>query len=270
MKSAHITPTLVPAVRGLIALVLCGTVTSAPAALVTIDDYTSDTLSSEYQQSTVLDQGNSESYAFDTTTNDNQLTASIEGADAQEDARQDVLLRDDYSLGVGETLSVDVIGGSVGNTDDFFGLAIATAKGITQRSNMIQVVLKGDSDTSPSTSSLVRLETVNDAGDYGSFGAETSVDGLDGVNVLALRRNSTTEFEGLYDAGSGLVSLGTYDVGTEPAPGAAFGYVMGNGRESGPITAQVDNLRMNVIPEPTTLALLALGSVALLRRPRRR
>ena len=76
-----------------------------PTAIM-VDDFTSNILNANWIISSVLTAGGSPAI-FDTTTNDNQLSIMYNGGTYH----QTVMLRNDYTLSIGQTLKVDRVSG---------------------------------------------------------------------------------------------------------------------------------------------------------------
>ncbi len=92
----------------------------AESYIVVIDDFTADTLDSAWNEVYLLSRG--QDVGYDTTTNVDQLTLTA----VSENAEQRGLLRDDWSLGVGETLKVDMISMSNASVEFNAGIMIHT------------------------------------------------------------------------------------------------------------------------------------------------
>jgi hypothetical protein len=229
----------------------------AGATIITIDDFTSDSLHSSWAQSTVLNASNTQgSVAFSTTVNDNQLTATMSGFSGT--ALQVVLLRDDRALGVGETLMLDLVANSSSSYKSRNGLIIAAAKGITSRQNMMYIAL------SPYFNNIEAWWFKND-GTYSS--AATAALPAGTVAGFYIARTGQHDYDLGYfttTAPTTPVFVKTFSVsGTGNLdPGAAIG-IFTDQRGNGNV--RFDNLRMDVaVPEPSTLALLVGGLFGLL------
>ena len=227
-----------------VAFMLSGT---AGADLL-LDDFTDDTLSSEYVQSTVDTFGAGETlYSFDTTTNDNQLTVL---SDSGAVGNQNELLRDDVSLDIGETLLVDVDPSNVSR--DLTGLSIYTTKTPANRNSSIVIGYSG---------SLGNLLSwyFNDSGTFtfGFHGAPTGI-----VESFFIERTGADTFDlGYINTDSDSFVVRTVDTTGQTAPGNAVGVHVDLNPDS---SAIFDNLR--IIPEPASLVLLGLGGLLMLRR----
>lgn len=229
----------------------------AGATIIMIDDFTSDSLNSNWAQSTVLNASNTQgAVAFSTTVNDNQLTATMSGFSGT--ALQVVLLRDDRALGVGETVMLDLVANSSSSYKSLNGLIISAAKGITSRQNMMYIGL------SPYFNNIEAWWFKND-GTYSS--AATAA--LPAGTVAGFYISRTDQHD--YDLGYFKTSDPTTPVWVKTFsvsgtgnldPGAAIGAytdMRGNGN------VRFDNLRMDVaVPEPSMLVLLAGGLFGLL------
>lgn len=230
-----------------------------------IDDF--DTVGLEnYTLTRVLDNGVAESnVSFSDASG--SLVASYGGTVAQ--AEQVLLLRSDFSLSIGDTLSVDVSFAAQTSQMDF-GLAIASTATPASASvgdtdvrdtfNWAAVYLRPGQDAVRNTSSI--NGTVNTGA-----GVVTAVE--TSVSTLFIERISSTDFTvGYVDTGAvrhdtRTISFTATDVGT------AIGFY-GDLRAVGGSLGSLDNLSITPVPEPASGALLLLGGGALAMLAKRR
>jgi len=226
-----------------------------------VDDFNSAGLS-EYTQSVVLAQSAGSAIAFSDSTG----TLSVSRASGT-DAQQVLLLRGDYTLGVGQSLRVDALSPVVGSYTDF-GIVVSalvdppdavwTSGTADVRQNYINVYLKH------STGAIGYVGfngTANVGASSGvfppSFGAVTGLF----INRLAL-----DSFDVGYTTASGDTVLKSF-TGMNTAIGTAIGFYA----DVRAVTSysDLDNLSIAAVPEPSTLALCGmsfLGLVAVMRR----
>lgn len=224
-------------------------VLAVPANATVIDDFTSNTLDSHWVQSPVLSIGSGgDPYVIDTTTNDNQLTIA-RGSNVNA-VQQEVLLRSDFSIGVGQTLSVDLTSPML--DADSSGLYITTATGVTSRKDAIYLSWFQGGST-------VRSVYFDHAGnDYGaSLGLASAP-----AKLLINRTDASTYAVG-YDAGAGPVTVATWAIGgANLDPGTAIGF-LADYRGAG--TSSFDNVQItNAVPEPSAMVVAVTGLIGLL------
>ena len=235
-------------------------------ASVLVDDFSTTTLNAAYTQTAVLDQGATRNVAYGSPSG--TLQAVSTGSDG---AEQVLLLRSDFSLGIGQILRADVnvsginsagVAATAGLSQDL-GIAISAVANPTitnlngsQRSDYFFSGFRGDA-------------THFIAGGFNgttSLGSPLQVFGLN-ITGLYIQRDSATQFEVGYDSGGGPdVSAFTFTL-ANTAVGNAVGFYT-DMRASNTI-GQLDNLRIDTVPEPASVGLLAVGAAGLLARRRK-
>jgi len=239
------------------AVCLAGVVSQAQL----IDDF-SDTSIAEYTKSVVLEQDAVNAISFASPSGTLQVSKST-GTTAE----QVLLLRNDFSLSVGQTLRVDALSPVTGAYTDF-GIAVSTlvdpvdavwTSGTADvRQNYINVYLK---HSTGAVGYVGFNGTVNVASSSGvippSFGS---------VIGLYISRLALDSFDVGYTTASGDTLLKSF-TGMNTATGDAVGFYA----DVRAVTSysDLDNLRI-AVPEPTTAALLGLGSLGLVFRLRRK
>lgn len=249
-----------------ISLTLAACLIGAVAQAQLIDDFSVVGLS-EYTQTRILDNGVAEAnVSFSDASG--KLSAVYAGTLSQ--AEQLLLLRNDFSLGIGYRLLVDVSFLTQSSQMDF-GIAVsatATPGGVVNPTptdtrlsfNWAAVYVR------PSQNSVRATSSIN-----GTLVSATGVLGVDEtlVGQLFIERNSATDFTlGYYDIGGVRVDSRTA-IFTTSDVGTAIGFY-GDLRAIGGTLGELDNLRIVPIPEPATTALLGLGALACLFRVRRK
>lgn len=196
------------------------------------------------------------------------LVASYAGTINQ--AEQVVFLRNDFSLAVGNRLLVDVLFPT--QTSDLdFGIAVSATATPNSVANPTLTDTRSTFNWTavyarPNQNAVRSASSIN-----GTLVTATGVLTADETTVgqLFIERNSSTLFTlGYFDTSavrhdSRTVTFTTSDVGT------AIGFY-GDLRAVGGTLGSLDNLRMELIPEPSTAALAGLGLLALIARRLRR
>lgn len=241
-----------------LASVLAGTIAQGQL----IDDFSSGSLVA-YTKSVVLEQDGTNAISFASPSGTLQVSKST-GTTAE----QVLFLRNDFSLDVGKTLRVDALNPVSGAYGDF-GIAVSalvdpldavwTSGTADVRQNYINVYLKH----STSAVGYVGFSgTANIASSSGvfppSFGAVTG---------LYISRLDFDKFDVGYTTASGDTLLKSF-TGMNTGIGAAVGFYA----DLRAVTSysDLDNLRITVVPEPASAALLGLGSLAFWFRVRRK
>ncbi len=239
------------ALAAVTALALAG---SVQAAIIVVDDFTSDTLSTEWEQTRALTVGATWTNTYNTTTTADQLTAATGAGTGA--ATQDVLLRDDFSLAVGDTLFTDIV---TADSRDVTGLMISNTKNPTAETRTNSLIMGFGS-----TGLMAAVAFDNPGGFTNVTGAATGT-----VAQFFIRRSATDEFEmGYVNTLSNEFIVRTVDTSTDY--GAGMGSAVGYWVDLKPGDATVfDNLTIDAVPEPSSTALLGLGGLALILRRRR-
>jgi hypothetical protein len=217
-----------------------------------IDDFSGSLTA--YTLSKVLDNNTASQISFSDSSGALQATYAATGTAA---AEQVLFLRSDYSLGVGYMLMADVNWTLTGSQD--FGIALATTAtpfalgdgfGGDVRTNYILAAIRSTSDHMIGTG-------IDGANGHTSFAIDPQVQGTGNPTVtLGIARTSATSFDIYYNQGAGLTFLRTLTT-TDPTIGNAVGFYA-DMRTAGTI-GTLDNLRIELIPEPTTMTLCGLG-----------
>lgn len=217
-----------------LALALVGAMSGISQGALFIDDFSSDT-SVNYTGTQTFGSGGSFSISGGT------LNAGGGGT-------YDVF-HNTARLAVGETVSVDVA--PAGSSDFYLNVSTTDRGPNTGSEDGIRLNVQNGSNIRSRIYNNGSASDVNYAGSYNM--------NLD--YTLFITRNSDFNFTVAYDNGSGVVSLDTYDVA---AVGTQELYV---GVENFGSTMAFDNLQ--IVPEPSTTALIGLGGLALIFRRRR-
>jgi hypothetical protein len=231
-----------------------------------VDSFINTSLS-PYTQTIVLAQNGDGPLNFSTTANGLQVSRTYTSGGTPQ---QDLLLRGDYSLSVGDTLRVSVANLASGGAYADFGIAIASqvnpiaavwaGSNVDTRSNMLAVYVK------PASSEIGASGfngTTSVVGTHNTVGSFTSIDGLwiteTAANVYSLGY-SLSGVDVTYK--SGLTFTGA-DIGS------AIG-VYGDLRATTTSPANLVDLTIVPVPEPTTLAIGGFGALGLLLAARRK
>jgi hypothetical protein len=237
------------------------TLMTANAAVGLVDNFSDLTLT-EYTQTRVLDNGASAAnVSFSASTG--ALFASYSGTNA---AEQVVLLRDDISLAVGETLTVDV-SQAITTSEMDFGIAVAATKTPTS------IVNGGDLDTRDTmqwasiyvrpNQNAVRSLSYNGTTLDSGTGILTAVENT--VSKLWIKRDTSTSFILGY-TNTSAVDFTSKTVTLSSSVGTAIGFYA-DLRANGGNLGGLDNL--TIIPEPSSSMLgLLFGAGFLVRRRR--
>lgn len=234
----------------------------ACAAVVVVDDF-NDLSLSEYTLTRVLDNAAAAAnISFSSSTG--ALVASYSGGTNAPE--QVVFLRNDYSLGVGELLTVDVAQ-AISLSEMDFGIMVASTKTPTP------IVNGGDTDTRdtmqwaaiyvrPSQNAVRSLSYNGIAGDSGT-GVLSAVENT--VAKLWIRRDNSTNFTLGY-INTSAVSFTSKTVTLSSSVGNAIGFYA-DLRANGGTLGGLDNL--TIVPEPSSSMLgLLFGAGVVLRRCR--
>lgn len=234
-----------------------------PASAATVIDTFTGALSPQYTQTRVLDNGTGANVSFSTTGG--ALSASYAGTNA---AEQVLLLRDDYTLAVGNTLTVDVSQATSTSEMDF-GIAVASTKAPSG------VATTGDTRTTFDWAAVYVRPSSNELKNLSSTGTPTrtlisntgNFTGVDETTVKSLwiKRDSTNVFSLGYINSSDVSftsrTVTFSGIGATPAIG-----IYADLRANGGTLGTLDNL--TIIPEPRAAMLGLIGLLALLRRRR--
>lgn len=231
------------------------------ASAVVIDTFSDGSLS-EYTSTRVLDNSvATANVSFSSSTG--SLVSTYDAGTAA--AEQVLLMRNDFSLAVGQTLTIDTAFATTGTQMDF-GLAIAGAASITSAS-------AGDTDTRDLNNFLaiyvrpsqdaIRVTSSNNGVVTTSAGVLATAETL--VAQLFISRVTATQFTvGYIDTSA--VSHDSLTLNfTATDLGSTLGFYS-DMRTASTSLGSLDNL--SIVPEPSAALLGGLGLFALLRRRR--
>jgi hypothetical protein len=249
----------------LLAVCSMGLALQAAPSTVVVDDFSSLTLT-PYTQTVVLQNGASAVDTFSAATGG--LTVSKASGTTP---YQVLFLRNDYTLGVGQTLRVGTAVSSSANYCDF-GIAVSatasptaavyTGANISTRQDYIAMYFKAQKNS-------VGCGGFNSAIDT-SIGSYAGVNNSpDAATVLGLFISHTAlnAFTVGYTTASGDVTTLNY-TGVDASIGNAIGFYADL---RNPFTyGTLDNLTITTVPEPTTLALCGTGLLGLVMVIRRK
>ncbi len=212
-----------------------GACVQAAVPAILVDDF-SDTDLSEYTMNYVLVQNTNNTTSYASPSGTLQVSKP-----ADTDAEQTLLLRDDYSLSVGETLRVDALVASVSGLNCDFGIAVATmadlpdSTGTGDRQGYINMYIKAGS----SGWGCIGFDTVNHQ--IANTGYVTNQD-LSVITGLFITRTGADAFDVGYSTASGDTVFRSLTVATGTGIGAAVGFYSDL---RGEITyGDLDNLRI--------------------------
>jgi hypothetical protein len=249
-------PRFLPLAKAVIAPLLIGS-----AGAVVIDDFNDGSLS-EYTSTRVLDNAIATANVGFSSSSGSLVTTYDTGASA---AEQVLLMRNDFSLAVGQTLTIDTAFATTSTQMDF-GLAIAGAASIVSAS-------AGDSDTRDLSNFLavyvrpsqdaVRVTSSNNGVVTTATGVLPTAETL--VAQLFITRVTSTQFTvGYIDTSAVSHESLTMDF-TATDVGSTIGFYA-DMRTTSTSLGSLDNLA--IVPEPSAALLGGLGLFALLRRRR--
>ncbi len=228
---------------------------AAPAALV--DDFTSDSLDPAWVEVYLLSRGQN-GYTYDTTTNDNELTITGDNSNAE----QWGLLRDDFSLQVGQKLVVDLVGMTDAGTEFNAGIMIHTSTGVglddisgASPSNTLQDRLGYLTMSWRSNGTDALCEYFNSQNSGTQLKADTG--GERPVKLWIIRESADTYTAGWTMADGIDRTFGGMPVTVNAAPGAAVGFYT-DMRTAG--SAVFDNLKIVPVPMATAHSPIPDGS----------
>ena len=230
----------------------------------TLVDSFSDVPLTEYTQTRILDNGAATAnVSFSAPSG--ALFASYAGSPNAPE--QVVLLRNDFSLSIGQTLIVDVAQSTTTAQMDF---GIAVSNTLTPTS----IVNGGDTDTRDTfafAAIYVRPSGNNIRSTFSNTATPVTANGVlvadeTTVSKLWITRNTATEFAlGYTDTSNVAFTSQTVNFTSSSSVGSAIGFYA-DLRAAGGTLGSLDNLM--IVPEPSTALLGGLSLLGLLRRRR--
>jgi hypothetical protein len=238
-----------------------------------IDDF-SDTSLSEYTLTKVLDQN-----AGTSNVSFSSPSGALQSASAGTTGAEQVLfLRDDVSLGVGEKLVADVSGNNA-NWDRDLGIAVGYTKSPTGlgdpaagdvRTSYVEVSYRANSQVVSFARNGATNLTSGQEFSGTTYGGQSFSGYVDQIYIARLTANT---FEvGWVDGGVQHVltnngaAFSPYTITDTNVPGAAVGFYTDMRADLAASPVQLDNLRIELIPEPASLGALALAGLVQRRR----
>jgi hypothetical protein len=237
------------------------------AAQAQLVDTLNNTTLSPYTQTTILQNGASSGITFSDTSG--SLTSTGGGTVPD----QVLLLRNDYSLAVGETLSISISGLGTSSANADFGIAIASQvnpvpfvySGISgsTRSNFLAMYVK------PGSSQVGSIGFNGTSQLYSSGGVTPPGGAYSTVNGLWITETAANVFSDGYTTPSGNVTVGSGITFTGALIDNSIGFYSDM---RGTITsaALFNNLTITPAPEPSMLALCGVGLVGMFGVMRRK
>jgi hypothetical protein len=240
---------------------------AAQATLV--DDFSGDL--SAYTETIVLAQNYDPAFTFSIVSGTLEVTRPTLGSGGT--PQQDVFLRSDYSLTPGYVLRVDAVGLVTNTLYSDFGIvvgsqvnpnpAVYAGSNVDTRSNLVNVYFKGSYGTLGTRGADGVTQMYSNSGLYPTNAAGTVL-GYYAVTGLWISEPSTGVYDVGYTLASGDILFHRYTVsGTQPgdtAIGTAIGFYA-DLRAGSDTYGFLDNLRLEPIPEPTTMAFCGLGGL---------
>jgi hypothetical protein len=250
MSTKRMTTWAVATATLLAALVAGSPAVAGPIGIV--DNFSVNSAGS-YTRSLILDQNATDNSTLDIAAGVLRVTK-----DSGTEAEQNVFLRNDVSLGIGEVLRADVSAGAVSGNQDL-GIAIAntvdpvdavwTSGTADVRKGVLYSYVKGNS-------AQVRTDSYSSTG--AALGNTIANIALNTVTGLYIKRTGSLGFDAGYSTTSGDVLVKSYVVDD-----ANFGTAVGFYTDMRAVATfgSLDNLR--IVPEPNSLVLGMLSLVGI-------